>query len=55
MDWAHKHPDEFTDWWKALIGPVRFQALTLRATGKGGDRRLIKIYLEQELVKINSH
>jgi len=54
----HGHgPEEHTSedretFWRSLIGGPAFQALTMRATGKGGDRRLVKIYLEQEKEKL---
>lgn len=47
-EFGHKHPKEFAEFWKDLIGEKNFDSLTLRSNGKVGDYRLIKLYLNQK-------
>lgn len=44
--------DAQADFWRGIIGGPAFDALKLRACGKAPDRRLVKIYLDCEMAKL---
>ena len=51
-DSFHKSPPSAVDWVRHRIGEKNYEELCLRATGKCGDKWLIKIYLQQKLKEL---
>lgn len=52
LDWHHR-PLEGAEWWQKELGPIRYQALVLRAAKpRKTDLGLVKVYLENERKKV---
>jgi len=50
--WGHQNPNEFSEWWKQRLGETKYQMLQLRKSGGKPDLWLTKMYLQQEIKKI---
>ena len=53
--WGHQNPNEFSQWFSERLGTTKFTMLKLRKEGSKPDFWGFKMYLDQELKKLEGN